>query len=91
MDVAETELETAAVYLGCPVDYNLLLPSPLLHSNQCTVVQNLKMMNVLFLKINSSNLETHLRILHLFFHRVKVYWKLPWCQNPHMHLSNISQ
>lgn len=76
MDVVETELKTAAVYLCCRIDYNLLPLLPLPHSNQCTEVQNFKMMNVLFLKINSSNLETHLCILH-FFYIVKVYWKLP--------------
>lgn len=78
MAVAETELKTAAVYLCCRIDYNLLLPSPLAHSNQCTEVQNFKMMNVLFLKINSSNLDTQLCVLH--FSYSKVYWKLPSCQ-----------
>lgn len=67
MDIAETEPKTAAVYLCCRIDYNLLLPSPLPHSNQCTEVQDFKMMNVLFLKINSSNLDTQLCILHFFF------------------------
>lgn len=70
MDVAETELKTAVVYLCCRIGYNLLLPSPLPHSNQCTEVQNFEMMNVLFLKINSSNLETHLCILHFFVYTI---------------------
>ena len=66
-DTAETELKTAAVYLCSRIDYNMLLPAHLAHSNQCTEAQNFKMMNVLFLKINSSNLETYLRLLLSFF------------------------